>query len=244
MTAPILLIPLALEWVLLITTLAPTAFIGRFTSRPRLGLAVWFSSLISAALATVLAFVVAAWSYFDTLAALNANQFGDAKWMWALAVSFGPWLALLLGGISLALIQLRLDPLIEAARELVPAVNQAKRPLMTFMQVPVFQIDLPFAYAVADKRQIIVSSVLPNLLTDDQFEAVLWHELGHVRGRHFGLKKLARFVRVISPSLAASKALVAEVDRLCEAAADTSAKGQKNAPALEGARAVFQGLTF
>ena len=247
MSAPILLIPIALEWVLLITTLAPVALVGRFNTRPRLGLAIWFGSLLSAGLATGLALVVAIWSYFDTFAALEASLFGVSVWFMALAVSFGPWLALLLGGVSLVLVQQRLEPLVQTARQIKPAVDHAKQPLLNFMGTPVFAIDLPFAYAVAGRREIIVSSALQNVLNTDAFAAVLWHELGHVRGRHFGLKKLARLVRVLSPTLAASKALVLEVERLCEVVADDFAVrnlGNKNAPALESARAIFKDSAF
>ncbi len=243
-SAPTLLIPLALEWVLLITTLAPIAFTNRFTLRPRLGLAVWFSSIISAVLATGLAFSVAIWSYFDTLAALTSNQFAGAKWFWALAVSFGPWVALALGGVSLVLIQTRLEPAVEAARQIAPVFDLAKKPFQNFHGVPVFAIDLPFAFAVAGRDQVIISTALPNLLNHDEFEAVLWHEVGHVRGHHFEIKKLARLVRALSPRFAASKALVAEVERLCELSADAYALKHKTAPALESARAAFNGSSF
>jgi Zn-dependent protease with chaperone function len=47
--------------------------------------------------------------------------------------------------------------------------------------------------------------------------------------------------------LAASKALVLEVERLCEVVADDFAVrnlGNKNAPALESARAIFKDSAF
>jgi Zn-dependent protease with chaperone function len=244
LSAPILLIPIAIEWALLITTLAPVAFTHRFNNRPRLGLAIWFGSLLSAGLATGTALAVAVWSYFDTVAALEANVFGGAKWMAALAVSFGPWLVLLLSAISLVLVQTRLEPMVAAAKAVQPAITQAKRPLMNFMGVEVFTIDLPFNYAAADSKQLLISTDLKNLLSSDEFEAVLWHELGHIRGKHFALKRLARLVRLMSPGLAASTALVSEVERLCEIAADRFALEQKEAPALLGARAAFKDSSF
>ncbi len=244
MNAPILLIPIAIEWALLITTLAPVAFIHRFDRHPRLGLIIWFGSLLSAGIATLTALLVAAWSYFDTVAALESNEFGGTKWLAALAVSFGPWVVLLLSAISLVLVQTRLEPLVVAAREVQPAISQAKKQLMNFMDVEVFSIDLPFAYAVAGRNQILVSAQLQNQLGSDEFEAVLWHELGHIRGKHFALKRLARFVRLLSPGLAASKALVSEVERLCEIAADRFALEHKEAPALLGARAAFKDSSF
>ncbi|MEY4060481.1 MAG: hypothetical protein RIQ31_143, partial [Actinomycetota bacterium] len=61
---------------------------------------------------------------------------------------------------------------------------------------------------------------------------------------HFALKRLARFVRLLSPGLAASTALVSEVERLCEIAADCFALEHKEAPALLGARAAFNDLSF
>lgn len=244
MSAPILLIPIAIEWALLITTLAPVAFTHRFGSRPRLGLVVWFGSLLSAGIATLIALAVAIWSYFDTVAALESNEFGGTKWLATLAVSFGPWVVLLLSAVSLVLVQTRLEPLVVAAREVQPAISQAKKPLMNFMGIEVFSIDLPFAYAVAGRNQILLSTQLQNHLTSDEFEAVLWHELGHIRGKHFALKRLARLVRLMSPGLAASTALVSEVERLCEIAADRFALEHKEAPALLGARAAFKDSSF
>jgi Zn-dependent protease with chaperone function len=108
------------------------------------------------------------------------------------------------------------------------------------MGVEVLEIALPIAVAFTRNRQIVLSSLVREVLTEDQFEAVLWHELAHIRGNHNALKKLAGFVRTLSPRLAASKALVGEVNRLCEIAADNSAMRRCDEKTLVSARRIFR----
>ena len=239
MSAPLLLIPLAIEWVILVTTLAPTAFIGRFTTKPRLGILVWFASFLTAGASVLIAVAVALWAYTDTVSALIRNDFGSTNWLIALMVSFAPWIALALGGVSLALVNLKLEPISKAAKELKPLLELSKTPLFQFMGTPVSTVDLPFAYALATKREIVISRSVVERLSNDQLDAVLWHELCHVRENHFAIKRLARFILALSPFLAASQALVSEIERLVEIAADNFALRRVSKPSLELARKIF-----
>ncbi len=239
MNAPLLVIPLALEWIILVTTLAPMVLPKRFDSRPQLGIAIWFSTFLSAGVATVLAIASAIWAYSDTLIALNSNEFGNEKWYLALIVSFGPWLALAVGGITLALINIKLEPMFESAREIVPLLDLGKKPLMNFMGTPVAVVQLPFVYALATNREILISQFALDHLSKNELDAVLWHELGHVKYKHFALKRLARLIAALSSRLAASRALVSEVERLCEIAADKYALKKVTAPTLRLARKLF-----
>ena len=239
MNAPLLVIPLALEWIILVTTLAPMVLPKRFDSRPQLGIAIWFSTFLSAGVATVLAIASAIWAYSDTLIALNSNEFGNENWYLALIVSFGPWLALAVGGITLALINIKLEPMFESAREIVPLLDLGKKPLMNFMGTPVAVVQLPFAYALATNREILISQFALDHLSKNELDAVLWHELGHVKYKHFALKRLARLIAALSSRLAASRAMVAEVERLCELAADKYALKKVTAPTLRLARKLF-----
>ena len=241
MTAPLLLIPIALEWVILVTTLAPVLYPGKkfMRSHPRTALAIWFGTLLSAGIATLLALTTASWSIYDTWVLLEANPAGSQNWFAALLVSFAPWVLLALGGVSIALINLRIEPMIVAAKDTQPQLGLALKPVMNFMGAEVCEVQLPIALAMANRSQILVSSALRQAATDEQLEAVLWHELAHLKQNHFALKALAAFVRLLSPWLAASKALVAEVHELCEIAADQAALKKVSEPTLRSAHSLF-----
>lgn len=240
MNAPLLLIPLAIEWVIVVTTLAPIFLPGRFSKYPQLGIAIWLAAFLSAGIATAAAFTISIWAYFETLTALNSDSLGSTSWFAVLFVSFAPWVALAAGGISLAFINIRIDPLVSSSKVIAPLMAMTKQPLMHFMGIRVYQVELPFAFALASNRDILISSFVKNHLSQNELEAVLWHELGHVRQKHFAIKRLARFIRVLSPKLAASRALLNEIDLLCEISADNYALKKVTAPTLRLARSLFE----
>ncbi|MEN9955689.1 MAG: hypothetical protein RLY34_496 [Actinomycetota bacterium] len=224
----------------MVTTLAPIFLPGKFKKSPRLGLAIWFAGFLSAGVATIAAVAISIWGYFETLTALNSNSLGSASWFIALMVSFAPWIALAAGGITLALINNRIEPLVANSKEIAPLLAITKQPLMHFMGVRVYQVELPFAFALASNRDILISKFAVDHLSKDELDAVLWHELGHVKQKHFAVKRLARFIRVLSPKLAASRALLNEVELLCEVSADNFALKKVNAPTLKLARSLFE----
>lgn len=240
MNAPLVVIPLAIEWVIVVTTLAPIFLTNKFRNAPQLGIAIWFAAFLSAGVATLSVLALSVWAYFDTLTALNADVLGSASWFAALIVSFAPWVALAVGGISLALINSRIEPLVANAKEIAPIIAMTKQPLMHFMGVRVYQVELPFAFALASNRDILISTFVKEHLSQNELDAVLWHELGHVKQKHFALKRLARLIRVLSPKLAASRALLNEIEILCEISADKFALKKVNAPTLKLARSLFE----
>jgi Zn-dependent protease with chaperone function len=236
---PSVVIPLALEWAILITTAAPLILVSRFTRRPRLGLVIWFAALLSAGLAIALAISVAIAGYFVTVGQLSANQLGSPSWFEILGISFGPWAALAVGGITLALINQKLEPLYEASKILSPAIDVGRLFLKEFNGVAVYSIDLAIPFALATKREVLLSSQLLSKASDAQLSVVLWHESFHVRQWHYSLKSLARIIFQISPKLAASRALVSEVERLLEVAADQFAVKKCGAAAVHSAKQLF-----
>lgn len=242
MTAPLLIIPIALEWVVLVTTLAPVLYPGKKFMRrhPRTALAIWFGTLLSAGIATAMALLIATWSIYDTWILLEANPAGSQNWLLALLVSFAPWLMLAITGVSIALINLQIEPMISAAKNTQPLLGAASKPVMNFMGAEVCEVQLPIALAMTSRSQILISKTLRQAATDEQLDAVLWHELAHLKQNHFALKALAAFVRLLSPRLAASKALVAEVHELCELAADQAALKKVNEPTLRSAHSLFK----
>lgn len=215
-----LIIPVAIEWVILVTTAAPLLLAGRFNKSPKLGLSVWFTALLSSGLAALLAAFVAVSSIFETYLRLSAAPLGSTGWLQTLGISFAPWAILAISGIALALINQRIQPLISSARDTAPMLDAALRPWMNFNGYRVMQIELPVMVAAVAKGKILVSTTASRTLRESELHAVLWHEIGHLRGRHNQLKQLAGFIRTVSPWLIASQALVNEVDRLSEIDAD------------------------
>jgi Zn-dependent protease with chaperone function len=222
--------------------LAPVLYPGKkfMRTHPRAALAIWFGTLLSAGLATALALATAIWSIYDTWVSLEANPAGSQNWFTALLISFAPWVMLAVAGVSIALINLRIEPLVVEAKEAQPQLSAASKPAMNFMGAEVCEVQLPIAFAMANRSQILVSNTLRKAATEEQLDAVLWHELAHLRQRHFELKALAAFVRLLSPWLAASKALVAEVHELCENAADQAALKKVSEPTLRSAHSLFK----
>ena len=237
-----LLIPIAIEWVILVTTIAPIVLVGRFDSRPRLGLTLWFGTLLSSGLAAAIALSIAISSIFSTYAKLLESPFGSTDWQSTLLVSFAPWLILAISGIALALINQRLEPLFSIARDSKPLLDAAAKPWMTFEGYEVCTIELPIFMAATARGRILISKVAAEALDELELRAVLWHEVGHIRGRHNALKQLASLVRLLSPWLTVSRALVLEVDRLVEIDADRFAVKRVGEKALSETRARFVAL--
>ena len=234
-----LLIPIAIEWVILVTTLAPMILVGRFQQAPRVGLAVWFATLFSAGLAVILALALAIGSVINTYLRLQANPIGSESWLLALAASFAPWLILAIAGISLALVNQRVAPLFAQAKSLSPLIDAVAKPERTFEGVTVSKIELPIMVAAAHRGSILISSKALGSLSVEELDAVFWHELGHLRGRHNQLKQLSGFVNLVSPWFAASKALMSEVERLTELDADNFASKRVPRELLSATRAKF-----
>ena len=239
MNPPLLLIPLAIEWVILVTTLAPLVLVGRFANRANLGIAIWFVTFLSAGFATVIAVGVSVWGYAQTVSSLNDSEFGSRGWWFELFLSFAPWIALALGGVTLALVNLRLEPMLNTARAVTPLLNLSKAPMRDFHGVPVSTVELPFAYALATSKEILLSNFVVTHLSENELEAVLWHEFYHVRRNHFWIKRLARLINLMSPRLSASSALVTEIEKLLEISADVFAITMTDRPIVEAARKLF-----
>jgi Zn-dependent protease with chaperone function len=173
---------------------------------------------------------------------LSTATLGSDGWLATLGISFGPWLILAISGISLTLINQRVEPLVANARELVPLLDSAARYLMTFEGYRVSRIELPIMVATVNRGSILISSKAVETLTGEELNAVLWHEVGHLCGRHNELKALANFTRTLSQWLIASRALVLEVERLSELEADRYAARRVSPELLSSTRSKFISL--
>jgi len=222
-----------------VTTAAPLLLVGRFDKNPRLGLTIWFAAFLSSGLATALAIGIAVASIFETYLNLATNPIGSSGWIATLGISFAPWLILAISGIALALTNQRLEPILANAREVGPMLNAAIRPWMKFQGYQVMRIELPIMVAAVASGKILISTTAARTLRESELHAVLWHEIGHLRGGHNQLKQLAGFVRSLSPWLVASQALVNEVNRLSEIDADRLALRHVDQELLSATRLKF-----
>ena len=219
-----LLIPLAFEWIALITLIAPLVLVGKFSSRPNLGLLVWFGAFLSAGLASAVLIISLASSIFETWIALHANPNGTEKWWLALLAGFGPWLFLATAGIGLALMNTRLAPLVESGREISPLAQLASQQIEIFRDIEVRMIEIPIRHAFTDGRAIYVSRELWSSCNAQERKHILVHEYEHIRLRHPLLKRVAQVIYALTPKFAASRALQSEVERLTEIIADRRAQ--------------------
>jgi Zn-dependent protease with chaperone function len=101
------------------------------------------------------------------------------------------------------------------------------------------RIELPIMVAGVARGKILISTTAARTLRESELHAVLWHEIGHIRGGHNQLKQLAGFVRSLSPWLIASQALVNEVNRLSEIDADRFALRKVDPALLSATRSKF-----
>jgi Zn-dependent protease with chaperone function len=236
--APIILVPFALEWIILVTSLTPTFLKGRFRRSPKLGLALWFTLFATAILSAITALVVAIWALFELIQ--GTEETGVEV---GLLSNLALWVLIALAGITLALVNQKTEPLLEQAAVVRPELEASASFLEKFRGRHVYEIEFPMALAfvakIGGRHSIVVTSETRKVLDADELEAVYFHELGHINGRHNLLKAIARFVVTITPRLRASKFLVAETDELVELVADSYARRFVGASSLRAARSKF-----
>ena len=239
MTAPILYIPLAIEWVILITALMPKLLVGMFYNVPRFALTLWFTYFISSAIAGVAAIFIAFWALLDLL-----QYSSDAK---ILAGEVGSqlslWLLVALSGVAIALVNLKAEPLIEQASVATKELASTAKSFGQFENVTLYEVSflvpLAFVARIGGKFGIVVSKSALDEMNKDELEAIYWHEFAHIRGRHNLLKAVAKTVALLTPNFRSSKFFRLETDHLVELAADNFAKKRVGSAALEQAREKF-----
>ena len=237
--------PLLLMWVLLVTVGSPLALSNRklLQRRPRLGLLIWFTLLLSAFLATLafveLAFLLA----LELWMQLSTTSTGLQNLAVVIFTSLAPWVLLAGGSGVLVLVNARLEPFGKQAAQMKEALDSELPADFSFEGVAVSLVNVayPVAFAtrVSGKNRIIISSGAKALLTEDEWDAVLWHEIGHIWGGHNLLKRIAYLVKALTPRLPVSQAMVTNTELLCELEADAFAAKHASQAALESARNKF-----
>lgn len=234
MESSIYLLLVLIEYVLLVSTAAPFILVNRFTKTPGIGIAVWFTLFFTAMAAAVLAVGIAIWSIVETYLLLQTKT---DIWV-ILAVSFAPWLLLAFAGILLALSNQRLEPLFRAAKEFDQLALLARREVEAFHRAKVYELEIPGFIALTKGYQIYLSRAVFEL-PEQQLNAVLWHEYGHIRLGHQRLKRITHLMMQLTPWFVVSKAFGVEVARLCETSADKYALKRVYSKDLAEARAHF-----
>ena len=234
----LVLVPLALEWVIVASTIAPL-WLGMFSKRPKLGIAMWLLLFFSAAVATGVAAALAVWGVIDNFNNLEQHR---QNLPLTIAFSLAPWLLFALAGVAINLINLKLEPIIQRFKAVLTSPSLPARPYKKFQKVPVEIIQLEALAAFSTdrpNRRILLSSMAVNELSEPELEAVLWHEYAHLRMGHPLLKRLVRLVATLTGFVKASKVMNHEVDRLCELAADDFALKHVDAALLASVRSKF-----
>ena len=239
MNAPVLYIPLAIEWVILITAFMPRLLVGMFYNIPKFALGLWFTYFLSSFVASVVAIVVTVWALAEYIEYL----WGSSSVELEMFNHLGLWALVAVSGILIALINLRTDPLVERASIARKELASASKFFGRFEDVALYEIDFPvplaFTAKLNGKPGIFISKTATKELKHEELVAMYWHELGHIRGHHNLIRSITRLIALLTPILLASKLFVAETEHLTEIIADNYAKKHASASALASARSKF-----
>ena len=241
MLVPLTVLSVSLVWILLVSILARTQFPNRFLTKPHLGLAIWFTALTSSFVASVSGILGLGAAYLYSVERASFADFGDSDWLLGFAWSFVPWVLLAGFGVLLALINLRIETPIIASRRLEHDFQLAKRDMPPFEGVSVSSIPLPIHYALATKNEIILSQFTIDQLSEEQLQAVLWHELGHIKGNHQTLKRIAGLVALLTKPMSISRVFNDSVEVLCEESADNFARRFCSPETVNSVRVLMRG---
>ena len=113
-----------------------------------------------------------------------------------------------------------------------------------FEGVKVYEIAAPIYVALATDMEIIVSRKLLESITPEELDAVLWHELGHIKGKHRALKSIANFVSLITKPMNTSRVFQQSVYELCEIAADRFAAQRADPFSIQSVKRFFRDPSF
>jgi hypothetical protein len=105
------------------------------------------------------------------------------------------------------------------SQKLDPLAGLIAREIMAYRKAKIMELDAPGYIAHTREKQIFLSKEVFELPAK-QLAAIMRREYGHVKLRHQRIKQFAYLIYQLFPWAAASRALIYEVDRLCELSAD------------------------
>lgn len=211
-----------------------------FSTRPRLGIALWLLLFFSVFVASAIAATVAVWAVVFNFNNLEAHQ---QDLPLTLVYSIAPWLLFLMAGVAITLINQKLEPALSGLKQILASPILPSKPWQRFNGFAVELIELDAIFAISlnsPKPRILISSAAKDSLNEEQLQAVLWHEFAHLKQHHNFIKRLARVVALLAGFVRASRVMRHEIDRLCELAADQYAAKRVSAEVLRAARAKFE----
>ncbi|MDT9592532.1 M56 family metallopeptidase [Nocardioides zeae] len=196
---------------------------GTWWSRhPSLALGVWFGAAASGAVAVSGALVLSCVSLLDC-------RHASTPYALVVATEVAVWLVVAVTVALLARCLSRLDRVVFANRDLrdhmdeVAALLGSRTSRRGDVDVVVLRTDRVVACAVPGRRgRVYVSEGVVDALGATELDAVLAHEVGHLRGRHAWLTGAAHALAVAVP-VRASRRLRSYVELLVELAADDRA---------------------
>ena len=246
MTQGAYLLPLCVEWAILVTSLVPLVAWRIGNKHPNIAIFSLFAALLSAVVAVLLGLWIALASLGDLwmrLSAEPASRHDPSAVGLALLTAMAPWALLALAGITIALVNLRIEPAITSAKAIHPRMVSALTTTGDFEGVRLASVPteaaISFTTRVEGHSTIVVSTGALARLTATELEAVHWHELGHIRLSHNALKLVAQALNQVTPRIAASRVFASRLEALCELAADNFAAKRISRELLGAARAKF-----
>ncbi len=234
MNSELLGLVLLLELALAISTAAPLALSGKFQANPNLGIAIWFSLLLTSVVAIFGALIIAFASVFQSYFSLQAGE--DLGQI--LLVSFAPWVLLGFAGVLMAITNLRLAPYFQSIESDLDLGRLSKSTGIEFEGVQIRELFVPGYLAITQSGVIYLSSAAL-ALEDQKLNAILWHEYGHIRLGHHVLKTVSAFALTVAPWFLVSRVFNFELARLCELAADRYALKRVDHKVISEARGLF-----
>ena len=212
---------------------------GMYYRTPRFGLTLWFTYLTSTIVASIGAIVITIWGLYDFF----QTTWGRDSIELELLNTLGIWVLVAISGIVISVINLRTEPLVIEAGTAKKDLVTASQPHSEFAgyQVRVLPFALPLAFVakVEGAWKIYVSAETFKQLDGSELEAMYWHEVGHIRGRHSLINSIAKYIALFTPMFRASAIFIAETRTLTELMADNFAKRKVSAQLLERARSKF-----
>jgi Zn-dependent protease with chaperone function len=182
-------------------------------------------------------------SVIETYIALSKTAEVDEDFVSIILLSFIPWIALGLTGVLLALMSMRLESMVANARRAERAIQvfDSSKELFHGVHLIVLPLEAPVAFAqrINGVGKIIVSSKTKSLLTVDEFDAVLMHELQHLKRKHLVLKQGTARLSSWLPWFFFTTMIHSELHYLLELDADMAAGKKIDLKHLNHARSKF-----